>query len=171
MHPISVVRSVMLGALLCCLFSGTATAHAAGTDNVGAMVQSFGKCVGGEGRASVLILMDQSQSLRSTDAQNLRASAAKDFAEQLKEFAQDTQTDVSLAVAGFDGRYHEGRWMALTDPNMAQAGAEIESVGRQSDGQGTDYVSALQGLETVGAGREQMPTTGVLHRRQVRRGW
>ncbi len=145
MHPISVVRSVMLWALLCCLFSGTATAHAAGTDNVGAMVQSFGKCVGGEGRASVLILMDQSQSLRATDAQNLRASAAKDFAEQLKEFAQDTQTDVSLAVAGFDGRYHEGRWMALTDPNMGQAGAEIESVGRQSDGQGTDYVSALQG--------------------------
>ncbi|MEI2786565.1 MAG: vWA domain-containing protein [Candidatus Nanopelagicales bacterium] len=127
------------------LMALTPTVHSAGNDQLGDFVESFSQCASGSGSADVLILLDESASLRESDPSNLRAPAAVDFVEQMQEFAADSEADITVQVAGFDGNFKAGEWRELNDTSVAELRADVEQVGRQADGLETDYVNALNG--------------------------
>ena len=129
------------------------TAYSAGSEQLGDFVDSFSQCASGAGSADVLILLDQSQSLRDSDPSNLRVPAAVDFLEQMKEFADDAEVKVNVQVAGFDGEFRGRKWRELNDGSAAQVRADAEQVGRQAEGEETDYVNALNGAREQFAGQ------------------
>ncbi len=120
-------------------------AHAASSDQLSALVSSFSECTAGSGSADVLVLLDQSLSLRESDPQNLRAPAAADFVDQLREFAEDSEARISVQVAGFDGNFHAGKWREANGTSAGDLRSDVERMGRQADGRETDYVNALDG--------------------------
>lgn len=90
----------------------------------------------------VLLLLDESGSLRRTDPEGKRVEAATVLVEALSPQEAD-RPSVSLGIAGFGTSYHEyGKFVLPTDRDRAIA--EVARFRERHDHVNTDYVTALR---------------------------
>lgn len=106
----------------------------------------FGACLAGQGHGSLVLLMDQSGSLTSTDPDKSRVVSAKYLAERLNDFSKRTGFTLDVRVAGFADVYNpQGQWASLNDSSMPQVAEAITNVGDAIKDYDTDYWTALEG--------------------------
>jgi hypothetical protein len=93
----------------------------------------------------VLLLMDQSQSLESTDPDNLRIAGAKELISSLSDVAEASGTKVELVIGGFgvDAQRIGESTLTLPDKRGDASGAVEWFVDKKAD-LNTDYILALE---------------------------
>lgn len=112
-------------------------------------LQSFGACLANTAHANVLLVMDESGSLKQSDPQHARITAAHFLVDQLSQFAEATGADMSIRVTGFHNFFNPGAdWRSL--PSQARAVAdELDTYKNRNEGRGTDYWLALDGARSL----------------------
>lgn len=109
-------------------------------------LSDFGACLTGRGRGSMIILIDQSGSLRSSDPDGARVTAAQYLVRRLTAFTRSTGISLDVRVAGFSADYAAaGQWTALNDDALGSVNASITAVGQDIKDYDTDYWTALEG--------------------------
>lgn len=94
-------------------------------------LSDFGACLTGRGRGSMIILIDQSGSLRSSDPDGARVTAAQYLVRRLTAFTRSTGISLDVRVAGFSADYAAaGQWTALNDDALGSVNASITAVGQ-----------------------------------------
>lgn len=107
----------------------------------------FGSCVRGGQAASVLMVFDRSGSLQETDPTNARVTSAQYLVSQLAS-SMDVlpESNVQLAVSGFDTSYHESLdWTDLTEGNVGTIHSALDEYSEHVRGLETDYWTAVDG--------------------------
>jgi hypothetical protein len=108
------------------------------------------ECVANTGHVLVLLLMDESGSLKQTDPKNERVTAAASAIESLAGLAEHPidgkNPIVDVAVAGFAVAYEEViPWTPISYKNVDEVRGKLDQFATRNNGLDTDYVSALQG--------------------------
>lgn len=112
----------------------------------GGAVQEFGGCLTEQRQGDLLLLLDQSGSLKETDPGDVRAEAASFLLRQLSETAAAAQAELDVAVAGFDVDYERTlNWRALDPGTLPEVLRGVEAYRDRDSGFDTDYVNALGG--------------------------
>ncbi len=160
-----VFRIVALAAILV-LSAPTAAAQESGSpepaQDPGAL-DALTACVQETGHLSVLLLIDESGSLRQTDPENDRVVAAQsiiDTLAQLPELASSSEQSITVEVliAGFAQEYypHTG-WTNLAGEGLSVAREEAARFANRNTGLDTDFANALIGANTdLSARRDQL---------------
>ena len=131
----------------------TGPAHAAPGDASDA-VGRLGACLASGQGGDLLLVLDTSASLKSTDPEARRVDAAAYLVDQLSAYAATSGADLDVAVAGFSTSFE-----ALTPwrPVAEQADSvvrELERYRNRDDGFETDYWSAVDGARRALAKRD-----------------
>lgn len=124
-------------------------------------VDNFGACLANEKVGDILVLVDTSSSLQSTDATGARVAAGKYLLTQLASFAEQAEVELSVMVSGFANRYEPGsqRWDPLNPSSIDRVLSEVDDFQTRNTGFGTDYWLGLDGARRDLAARaEQRPT-------------
>lgn len=109
-------------------------------------LEEYGACLAGAGAGDLLLLLDQSQSLKSTDPQDQRVAAARLLLEQLQSSVGSAGISLDVSVAGFDADYEEVTgWRSLDEGSTAGLVQTLETFRSRDDGIDTDYWTALEG--------------------------
>ncbi|QHC57195.1 vWA domain-containing protein [Rathayibacter sp. VKM Ac-2760] len=115
---------------------------------------SFGACIAGGGAADVLLLVDESSSLTSSDAALGRVTSATYFVDQLADFATEAGTPVDVQLSVFGDSYSTLLpWTPLGADSVAGVRGSIAALAERVDGFDTDYWTALDGARTDLAAR------------------
>lgn len=109
-------------------------------------VESLGDCVNQSGRLDVLMLIDSSGSLRTTDPNDLRADIFATSVAKLYSLSRDTQIRLLIATWAEDYKVLQN-WTNLNDFNSAQVETYINEIrngiAEADDGKATDWSYAL----------------------------
>ena len=105
-----------------------------------------------KGQLEVLLLMDQSQSLQSTDPDGLRVSGAKELVKSLNNSAEAAGEKVNIGIAGF-GEGADLVGSATLPEQQSQALTFIDEFQSKNTDQNTDYVLALKFASDYFAGK------------------
>ncbi len=105
----------------------------------------------------VLLLMDESASLKTTDPQNRRVEAADVLVRSLAASAQAAAGSVNLTIAGFGSGTNEVGQAVLPADTEAAVGL-VQSFTTRTDERNTDYVLALLYAADHFARRPTVPT-------------
>ena len=115
---------------------------------------SFGACIAGGGAADVLLLVDESSSLTSSDAALGRVTSATYFVDQLADFATEAGTPVDVQLSVFGDSYSTLLpWTPLDADSVSGVRGSIAGLAERVDGFDTDYWTALDGARTDLAAR------------------
>ncbi|MDQ6754503.1 MAG: VWA domain-containing protein, partial [Actinomycetota bacterium] len=137
----------LLAALAVCLPAAAISAlPASGAEPVPTRVDSFRACIAGGGTTDLLLLIDESSSLRGSDPDNARVTSAAYLIEQLTKSANASKAKVNVAISAFANSYNvvEG-WTALSSATLPQLQGSIGSLKDRVNGMETDYWTALDG--------------------------
>ncbi len=142
----AVAFALLLGGLV---LGSTTSAVAAGGDDDSAPtspIERLGACLAGGGAGDILLLVDKSGSLRDTDPNGARVTAAQYFINQLAGYQAESGADISVAISTF-GEYYTPflGWTPLGASSVGGIQNSIGSLKGENDGQDTDYWLALQG--------------------------
>ncbi len=154
-----VVRVAAIAALTCGLcavggYGGTAVAAPDNTDN--AAVNRYAGCLASQKAGDLLLLVDESGSLKHTDADAARVDAAKYLVKTLGSYADRTQSQLDVAIAGFADDYNLRQdWMPLTAASTDSVNEQVQSLAGSNSGADTDYLLALDGARQSLAERAQ----------------
>lgn len=112
-----------------------------------APVQTYASCLNGQRAGDLLLLIDESGSLKSTDKGAQRVQAAKYLLTQLANESDRAGITVDVQIAGFatDFDTAAGSWTALTPANLPGLSQAVDGFADRNNGQDTDYWSALEG--------------------------
>lgn len=146
------VAAALLGASLA--FAGwSGIARAAPND---AAVQRYGGCLASQKAGDLLLLVDESGSLQTTDPHNARVRAAKYLVDTLGHYADSTHSALDVAVAGFSSDYAIRRdWTSLNGASAASIDTQVQDLAQHNSGADTDYWLALDGARQSLAARAQ----------------
>jgi hypothetical protein len=124
-------------------------------------VRQFGACLAAQKTGELLLLMDQSASLKTTDPTGIRASAASYLLGQLAGSTAATNVTLDVAIAGFDVGYRSYvDWTKLNTSSVERLQQSVDSFRSRHGGR-------AGGLpQPCGAGRN-VPGGAVVHRRRV----
>ncbi|GGA55386.1 hypothetical protein GCM10011490_01570 [Pseudoclavibacter endophyticus] len=107
-------------------------------------VQEFGACLNGGGEADLLLLVDESSSLATTDPGAARADSASYFVGELADYVSEGGQPVDLQLDVFA---HSAEtlmpWSALDDSSLSGIQDSIATLADRVDGFDTDYWTAL----------------------------
>ena len=111
MRRLAVNVLAVLGVTILLLAGGTLPAApqalaAPQKDQSSGPLSSFGACLSGKGEGSLVLLMDQSGSLRQSDPEKARVKASQYLAQRLAAFADSSKATLKVRVAGFASDYH-----------------------------------------------------------------
>jgi hypothetical protein len=114
----------------------------------------FGSCVAGGGSADILLLVDESSSLLSSDGSLARVKSATYLVDQLATYAKSggLALDVQLSVFGDSYTTLVG-WTGLDSSSIDSLHSGINSLATRVDGFDTDYWTALNGARNDLAAR------------------
>src|SRR5699024_6945766 len=102
-------------------------------------------CLAGGATGSIVLLIDQSGSLETTDPEGARVDGAKFLVERLAEFSANSGYALDVRVAGFAANYETpGDWTPLEEGNVAALEDQIDTVGGDLRSHDTDYWTALE---------------------------
>jgi len=143
---IGVVVAVLAGAVL-------GVPAAAGTADrqiepaaPGDAVENYGACLAARQSGDLLILIDESGSLRQSDPTGARVTAAIYLLRRLNGFVTTTGIELNVAVSGFSGDFAiSTNWTSLNAGSLPALVGGVESYRTRTDGFETDYWSALEG--------------------------
>ncbi len=114
-----------------------------------AAVEAYGSCLVGEKKGDLLMLFDESGSLKSSDPEQARVTAARYLVRQLVRSAASSAFDLDVSLAGFSTDYHQVLgWTALTADNQAKVLAGVDEFAGRNNGRQTDYWNGLNGART-----------------------
>lgn len=118
----------------------------AGAAPQGSAVDRFGSCVAAQKSGQVLLMIDESGSLKQTDPRAARVEAAKYLVDQLTQFSADSGAAIEVGVAGFaDDFKQEVDWTRLSRDSLPGVESGIDAFRGRDDGSDTDYWLALNG--------------------------
>jgi hypothetical protein len=141
---------LLLAVLTVGLTSGSGSALAAPTATGTASLQDLGACLAETKHADVLLLVDQSGSLRSTDPENTRVAAAQLFLRRLSDTAARSGSSVDVSVTGFAASVETALgWTSLDAAGLADASATVADFAAENTGFETDYWTALTGARQL----------------------
>lgn len=127
-----------------CFGTAWAAPEDRGSDN--AAVNRYGGCLASQKAGDLLILVDESGSLKHTDAGAARVDAAKYLVKALGGYADRTQSKLDVAIAGFAEDYNTRQdWTPLNDASVDSVNAQVQALTEQNSGADTDYWLALDG--------------------------
>ncbi|KRB75810.1 hypothetical protein ASE01_12165 [Nocardioides sp. Root190] len=119
-------------------------------------VRRLGSCMASGQPTDVLLVLDRSSSLETTDPENERVDAAGYLVERLIAVADTSGADMSIAVAGFDVSFEiTKKWTEATSARQGDLIDHLETYRTKNQGWETDYWEAVQGARTALAGRER----------------
>jgi hypothetical protein len=142
-----VVRSLLMALLVAFVLGLVAPrAHAAPpATGKPALLADFGSCLAGGGTGSIVLLIDQSGSLETTDPDGARMDGAAFLVERLAEFSGTSGYALDVRVAGFAAAYETpGDWTSLEEGNVAALEGQIDQLGADLRTHDTDYWIALE---------------------------
>lgn len=121
-----------------------------------AAVDRYGACLASQKLGDLLVLVDESGSLKKTDTQAARVQAAKYLVETLGRYADRTNSHLEVAIAGFSEGYTMRQdWTPLTGASVDSVDDGLQSLAGRDDGLDTDYWMALDGARQSLAARAQ----------------
>ncbi|PBA57189.1 hypothetical protein CKJ57_22460 [Mycobacterium intracellulare subsp. chimaera] len=138
--------------LLASWCGGLAAGSPGGTPDRDAAVSRYGGCLASQKAGDLLILVDESGSLKDTDAHAARVDAAKYLVKTLGNYADRTNSKLDVAIAGFsDGYTIRQYWAPLTSATVDSVGSQLQTLAQRNSGADTDYWLALDGArQTLG---------------------
>lgn len=120
----------------------------------------FGGCLAAQKSGQILLMIDESGSLQSTDPQANRVTAAKYLARKLSQFSGDSGINLDIAIAGFSDDYHPALgWTKLDATSLPTVEAGIDGFKNRNNGMDTDYWLALDGARAA-FGNAAKPANG-----------
>lgn len=147
-------RVALAGYLVASVLVAVPAAHAAEptlvrAHSVGAAdsdpVARFGACLLDGGKGDLLMLIDESGSLQTTDAQNARVSAVKYILDQLSSFVDTSAVSLDVRFAVFGESYTPlSDWTALGSANLPGLQSVAAGLADRNSGFDTDYWTALE---------------------------
>ena len=125
---------------------GVAAAQAAGNES--SAVGDFGSCLASQQTGDLLLLVDESSSLQTSDPDAARVSAANFLLDRLAAFGESAAVDLNVAIAGFSSDYtvHTG-WTSLNSGSLPTLKSSIEEFRTRTTGIDTDYWGAINGAQ------------------------
>ena len=128
------------------LAAGPPTASVIGQAESAAPIADLGSCVAGGGAGDVLLLVDESGSLTTSDPQFSRVASATFFVEQLARSAQAGGLDLNVQLSVFGHEYSTLLgWTKLSDATLPTMRSSIAGLADRVGGVDTDYWTALDG--------------------------
>lgn len=110
-------------------------------------IEQLGACLAARRAGDLLLLIDQSGSLRQTDPQGLRVTATTYLLTQLTSYSQQAGVALDVAVSGFDATYLPAvPWQRLTPASLPAVRHGVQAFAQRNNGLDTDYVEALSGV-------------------------
>ncbi|WP_146086488.1 vWA domain-containing protein [Rathayibacter sp. AY1D1] len=144
------------------IVGGLVQAPAAAAAEADPALGAFGACIAGGGAADVLLLVDESSSLTSSDAALGRVTSATYFVDQLADFATEAGTPVDVQLSVFGDSYSTLLpWTPLGAESVDGVRASIAGLAERVDGFDTDYWTALDGARADLADRAAGRTGGA----------
>lgn len=128
----------------------TATpAHATAADD-------FVSCLNGSRSGDLIILVDTSASLQSSDAEAARVQAAEFLLQRLARSSDASGVELNVALAGFANRYEPANeFVQLNSQSVDGVTGDMRDFANRNDGEGTDYWLGLDGARRDLAERKQ----------------
>lgn len=118
--------------------------------------QRFGGCLAGGGEADLLLLIDDSGSLRETDPSAARVTSANHFLASLATTAERSGTPLEVSVRTFGHAIGEAvPWTALGGASLGAIQAGVAQLANRTDGQDTDYWLAFEAARAELAERQE----------------
>lgn len=125
-------------------------------------LEQFGACLSGQGKGSMLLLMDQSGSLSTTDPGKDRVTAAQYLVRRLESFSRVSGISLDVRVAGFAADYApQGQWATLDQQSLSQVESSISQAGDAITDYDTDYWTALEGARQDLADHDSGPCQAI----------
>ena len=140
-----------------------------------AHINDLGACIAGSKSANILLIMDESASLRGpnadedftsgpTDPDDIRVAAARDLVQQLSRHADDLDADINVKLAGFGEGYNSdpkiyGDWTPVKG-NPDSLASQIDDAADRNNDMWTQYSSALDGADKEFAGAPKVDGQG-----------
>jgi len=117
------------------------------TNGAGDAIQRFGSCLAAGSTGDLLLVLDTSASLQTTDPDADRVTAAKYMVEKLADYvARGEDLHLRVAVAGFASSFAPKLdWTQLDSTSVGSIESAIESFESQDTGFETDYWNAVTG--------------------------
>jgi hypothetical protein len=137
-----------------------ARGQAAPSSSSGTALGKVEQCVKQRKELLVLLLVDESASLKKTDPDAQRVVGSQVALQGLRRLAASSNADVALQVAGFANDFEPlTDWTALGKQSDAAIANAIEGFANRNEGLDTDYAHALQGAQQSLAARSAAATT------------
>ncbi|WP_245819648.1 VWA domain-containing protein [Rhodococcoides yunnanense] len=115
----------------------------------GAAVSDFGACLASQRSGDLLLMIDESSSLQTSDPDGARITSATYLLDQLAKYKDSSGIELDVAVAGFADEYSvESDWTSLDSASVPAVKGAVESFRDRTDGIDTDYRLALDGART-----------------------
>ncbi len=153
-------------------FGGVADAQDARPASSGASVgipalSALATCVGDAKKVAVVLLIDESGSLKQTDPLNRRVIAAKSALDSLAGLADreigGSRPTVNVSIATFSSDYRPlVPWTSLSYSNLPTLNGNVESLASRNRGIDTDYAAALLGAQQALAEQRSVPCRAVM---------
>ncbi|MCA9260124.1 MAG: VWA domain-containing protein, partial [Planctomycetales bacterium] len=109
-------------------------------------IAKFGACLSGRRTADVVLLIDESGSLKESDPKGARVDAAQYLLKQWSRLSVESGVKIAIQTMGFAGSvvHNSGRWLDAGDayPTLKE---DLEAFRARNEGQQTDYWMALDG--------------------------
>jgi hypothetical protein len=138
--------AVLVGLALSLPFAAVSAGAAVAAEKPLTRVDSFRACIAGGGVTDMLLLVDESSSLNTTDPDHARVTSASYLVRQLAGFASGSSADVNVAVSVFANRYTQIQpWTPLNAGTLPRLQATVDSLKDRVEGMETDYWTALDG--------------------------
>lgn len=168
-------RGVILAALAVAVVAGFPFAGESVAAESGSQSDSMlSQCVQREGKLNIVVLMDESGSLKGSDPENVRVDGLKSLVVALADDtrgADGKQADVRLLFAGFAGTVTPDpksvnlRWIDLDDASLDSALNEIDEYRAKNNRTDTDYATALAAASSYfdrGASADGRPCRAII---------
>ncbi|PZU02214.1 MAG: hypothetical protein DI630_09325 [Gordonia sp. (in: high G+C Gram-positive bacteria)] len=138
----------VVGLFFCVAALTVALAPRASADG-GDGANRFGACLAAQRSGQMLLMIDESASLQTSDPDAARVTAAKYLTEQLARFAADSGVQIEVAVSGFSDQYrNELGWTTLDESSLPTVESSIDGFRTKNGGLDTDYWLALDGARS-----------------------
>ncbi|MEI2775767.1 MAG: VWA domain-containing protein [Tetrasphaera sp.] len=119
-------------------------------------IAKFGSCMSGKRTADVVLLLDESGSLATSDPNGARVDAAQYLVKQWSALSIETSVKIAIQTMGFSENVQDasGKWLDA-GKDYPQLKADLEAFRARNTGAQTDYWMALDGARKALAERAQ----------------
>jgi hypothetical protein len=136
--------------------SGLSSPRPAAADDKQSAIDNYGGCLVAQHQGDLLLLIDESASMKQTDPHNARVSAAQYLINQLGRFSARDKVNLDVQVAGFSTGYHPtGGWSRMPGKSgsvgsaVSKINSTIDGYAHRTSGYQTDYWGALDGARSA----------------------